>query len=295
MSNPRELHENTRLDHKAYPLQVFNNFCSHAKSKDCILYLHWHEHFEIISMRQGHAVFHIDTTPYDVKAGEMIIIPGGSLHVGYALEDGDVRFDCVVVNASLFNDFLHDPIHVRYVAPYMEGRLRFPVKPAENHPAGADCYPLLDEVIEELVARRPAYELIAKSKLYTLFVLLARTFMPTPFTEKSAEPYFANRDRYKKLIQHIESNIGEKLSVETAAAEVGLNPFHFCKMFKRLTGRTFVDYVNLTRINEAEKLLRERSLTITEIAGIVGCSNPNYFTKLYKQYKSMTPSQARQL
>lgn len=293
MSNPRELHENTRLDDKAYPVQVFNNSCSHAKTKDCILYLHWHEHFEIISMRQGHAVFHIDTTPYDVKAGEVIIIPGGSLHVGYALEDGDIRFDCVVVNASLFNDFLHDPIHARYVAPYMEGRLRFPVKPAEIDPASADGYPLLDEVIEELVSRRPAYELIAKSKLYTLFVLLARTFMPTPFTEKTAEPYFANRDRYKTLIQHIESNIGEKLSVEAAAAEVGLNPFHFCKMFKRLTGRTFVDYVNLTRMNEAEKLLRERTLTITEIAGIVGCSNPNYFTKLYKQYKGMTPSQAR--
>lgn len=295
MSNPRELHENTRLDYKAYPVQVFHNFCSHAKMKDCILYLHWHEHFEIISMRQGHAVFHIDTTPYNVKAGEVIIIPGGSLHVGFALEDGDVRFDCVVVNASLFNDFLHDPIHARYVAPYMEGRLRFPVKPAESHPAGADCYPLLDEVIEELVTRRPAYELITKSKLYTLFVLLARTFMPAPFTEKTAEPYFANRDRYKTLIQHIESNIGEKLSVEAAAAEVGLNPFHFCKMFKRLTGRTFVDYVNLTRMNEAEKLLREGTLTITEIAGIVGCSNPNYFTKLYKQYKGMTPSQARLL
>lgn len=293
MSYPRELHENTRLGDKAYPVQVFHNFCPGAKTKDCILYLHWHEHFEILCMRQGRAVFHIDTTPYDVKAGEFIIIPGGSLHVGYALEDGDVRFDCVVVNASLFNDSLHDPVHARYVAPYMEGRLRFPVKPAESDPAGADCYPLLDEVIEELAVRRPAYELIAKSKLYTLFVLLARTFMPAQLAETTNEPYFANRERYKKLIQHIENNIGEKLPVEAAAAEVGLNPFHFCKMFKRLTGRTFVDYVNLTRMNEAERLLRERTLTITEIAGIVGCSNPNYFTKLYKQYKGMTPSQSR--
>ena len=66
-------------------------------------------------------------------------------------------------------------------------------------------------------------------------------------------------------------------------------------MFKRLTGRTFVDYVNLTRMNEAERPLRERTLTITEIAGIVGRGNPNYFTKLYKQYKGMTPSQARLL
>ena len=104
----------------------------------------------------------------------------------------------------------------------------FPVKPAEP-PSWRRLLSALDEVIEELVTRRPAYELVTKSKLYTLFVLLARTFMPATFTEKTAEPYFANRDRYKTLIQHIESNIGEKLSVETGAAEVGLNPFHFAK------------------------------------------------------------------
>ena len=188
--------------------------------------------------------------------------------MGYALEDGDVRFDCVVVNASLFNDFLHDPIHARYVAPYMEGRLRFPVKPAES-PSWRRLLSALDEVIEELVTRRPAYELITKSKLYTLFVLLARTFMPAPFTEKTAEPYFANRDRYKHSFNTSRATSARNCRL-AAAAEVGLNPFHFCKMFKRLTGRTFVDYVNLTRMNEAERSLRERTLTITEIAGIVG-------------------------
>lgn len=45
----------------------------------------------------------------------------------------------------------------------------------------------------------------------------------------------------------------------------------------------------MRRINEAERLLRESDLTITEIAGLVGCDNPNYFTKLFKQYKGMTP------
>ncbi|GAB6931043.1 AraC family transcriptional regulator [Paenibacillus sp. JCM 10914] len=293
MSNPKELHENTRLDYKSYPLQVFHNVCSNANMKNCILYLHWHEHFEIICMRQGHAVFHIDTTPYHVKTGEVLIIPGGSLHVGYALEDGDVRFDCLVVNASLFNEFLHDPIHARYVAPFLEGRLRFPAKPAESEPACVDHYPLLEEIIAELDARRPAYQLIAKTKLYTFFVQLSRICLPTSHAEKSTEPYFVNRDRYKQLIHRIETQIGEKLTVEEAAAQIGLNPFHFCKMFKRLTGRTFVDFVNLTRMNAAEKLLGEMELTITEIAGKVGCSNPNYFTKLYKQYKGMTPSQAR--
>ncbi|WP_321166514.1 AraC family ligand binding domain-containing protein [Paenibacillus sp. Soil766] len=105
MTYPKELWENTRLEHKTYPIQLFQNRFPKVKSNDCILYLHWHEHFEIIVMREGSAVFHIDSRPYIVNEGEVIIIPGGSLHVGYALHYGNVHYDCIVLNAALFNDW----------------------------------------------------------------------------------------------------------------------------------------------------------------------------------------------
>ncbi|WP_235549799.1 helix-turn-helix transcriptional regulator [Paenibacillus sp. Soil766] len=175
----------------------------------------------------------------------------------------------------------------------MEGRLRFPVKPSEQEESCLRYYSLLDEAIAELAAKLPAYQLVVKSKLYALFTLLSRTFMEQQATCKPAEPYFVNRDRFKTLIQRVESNFCDKITVEQAAKQVSLNPFHFCKLFKKLTGRTFVEYVNVCRMNEAERLLRESNDTVTEIAALVGCDNPNYFTRLYKQYKGMTPSQAR--
>jgi AraC family transcriptional activator of pobA len=293
MTYPRELWENTRLEHKTYPFQLFRNRCHEAKPNDCILYLHWHEHFEIIVMREGSAMFHIDSRPYLVRADDVLIIPGGGLHVGYALHHENVYYDCVVLNASLFNDWVHDPVHAQFVAPYLEGRLHFPVMPAEQDKACESYYPLLDEAIAELDAKPPAYQLVVKSKLHAFFTLLSRTFMQQQLAGKSAEPYFVNRDRFKLLIQRIESDFAEKLSITQAAKQVSLNPYHFCKLFKKLTGRTFVEYVNVSRMNEAERLLRESSETITEIAAMVGCENPNYFTKLYKQYKGMTPSQTR--
>jgi AraC-like DNA-binding protein/mannose-6-phosphate isomerase-like protein (cupin superfamily) len=290
---PKELWENTRLEHKTYPIQLFQNRLLAVKPNDCILYLHWHEHFEIIVMREGSAVFHIDSRPYIVKEGDVIIIPGGGLHVGYALHYGNIHYDCVVLNAALFNDWVHDPVHAQFVAPYLEGRLRFPVKPSEQDEICLRFYSLLDEAIVELTAKPPAYQLVVKSKLYVLFTLLSRTFMVQQSSGKPAEQYFINRDRFKTLIQRIESNFCEKMTIEQAAKQVSLNPYHFCKLFKKLTGRTFVEYVNLCRMNEAERLLRDSNNTVTEIAAMVGCDNPNYFTKLYKQYKGMTPSQAR--
>ncbi|MGE6578497.1 AraC family transcriptional regulator [Paenibacillus xylanexedens] len=293
MLDLKALHENTRIDHKSHPFQLFQNRCSDMKAEECILYLHWHEHFELIVMRKGSALFHIDSKPYVVRAGEVMIIPGGTLHVGYALDDGDVYYDSVVVNRALFHDFTHDPVHEQYVAPYLEGRVRFPVKPAEENTACTGYYSLLNEAVEEMALQPPAYQLVVKSKLHALFTLLARTFMPQQLPDRSVGSYFPNRERFKQLIAQIEADPTGKMSVTEAASHVGLNAYHFCKMFKKLTGRTFVEYVNGCRMSEAEQLLQGSSLTITEIAAKVGCDNANYFTKLYKQYKGVTPSGGR--
>ncbi|NMO95036.1 helix-turn-helix transcriptional regulator [Paenibacillus lemnae] len=287
------LHENTRMDHKSHPFQLFQNRCSEMKVGECVLYLHWHEHFEFIVMRSGKAQFHIDSRPYMAQTGEVLVIPAGALHVGFAVEDGNVNYDSVVVNGALFHDFIHDPVHTGFVSPYLEGRLRFPVKPAEEDDACEGAYPLLFEAIEEMADQPPAYQLVVKSKLHALFTLLARRFLPQHPQGGAAAPYFPNRDRFKGLIEHIEANPAEKMSVTDAAGQVGLNVYHFCKMFKKLTGQTFVEYMNGCRIALAEQLLQESSLTITEIAERVGCDNANYFTKLYKKYKGMPPSRGR--
>lgn len=293
MSNPKELRENTRLAHKTYPFQLFQNKAPHAKPGDHILYLHWHEHFEIIVMRQGSALFHIDSQPYEANPGDVIMVPSGSLHVGYALRSEPVYYDCLVFNATLFTDWANDPVHAQFITPYLDGRLRFPVKPADKLEAFTAFHSLIDEAMEELAAKRAAYELVAKAKLHTLFTLLARSCLPWQRADMLTETYFIHRDRFKPLIRQIEADVGRKMTIEQAARQVNLNPYHFCKLFKKLTGRTFVEYVNLCRMNEAERLLHETDRSITDIAGLVGCDNPNYFTKLFKQYKGMTPSQAR--
>ncbi|MEK5642610.1 AraC family transcriptional regulator [Paenibacillus rhizosphaerae] len=293
MTYPRDLWEDTALENTAYPFQLFQNRCLAARAGHCILYLHWHEHFELLVMKRGSAVFHIDSRPYAAAEGDVLIIPGGSLHVGYSLAEGDVHYDCIVVNASLFNDWLHDPIHIQYVAPYLEGRLRFPVKIScyeEGHPGHLAH---LEEIIRELSSKPPAYQLTVKSRLHLFLTLLARENNPSMLEAEAHNAYFPNRERFKQLIRHIESNFSDKMTIEQAARQVSLNPYYFCKLFKRLTGRTFVEYVNICRVKEARRLLTETNESVTEIASRVGLDNPNYFTKLYKKYMGTTPTRER--
>lgn len=290
---PNELREKTRLEEKTYPLQLFVNERPGARMHDNILFLHWHEHFEIIMMRRGRAIFHIDSEPYEASEGDVLFVPAGGLHVGYSLCDSPVSFVSIVFNGSLFNDWVHDPVHTQYVAPYLEGQLHLPVRPDGPEAAETAYRSILDDMLAEFTAKRPAYQLILKTQLYLCFTLLARANLPTQNEQKRSDRYSLGRERFKPLFEHLDRHFAEKMSIEQAARFVNLTPYHFCKTFKRLTGRTFIEYVNVCRINEAERLLLGSDRTITEIAGRVGCDNPNYFTKLFKQYKGVTPSRLR--
>ncbi|MGO4110892.1 helix-turn-helix domain-containing protein [Paenibacillus sp. YAF4_2] len=293
MSYPKELRENTRIDEKTHPVQIFPNRAPQVKPGDMIMYLHWHEHFEIIVMQKGSGIFHIDSQPYEAQPGDVLFVPAGALHVGYSTSEGDTSYLAIVFNSSLFQNWVHDALHTKYVLPYLEGRVQLPVKPALLDPTCVDHYHLLEQAAEEFSAKQPAYQLMVKSQLHMLLTLLSRKFLPQQLPEQATNQYVQNRERFKTLIEYIEVNFAEKQTVADAAKQMNLNIHHFCKMFKKLTGRTFIDYVNVCRVNEAERLLLEGDLSITEVAGQVGCDNSNYFTKMYKKYKGIAPSQLR--
>lgn len=294
MSHPGELREYPQLEEKTYPFRLFFNECLNTREEQNILFLHWHEHFEIIVMRKGHAIFHIDSKPYKAGPGDVIMVPSGGLHVGYSLREGDISYVSIVFHASLFKDRSQDSQHEQVVAPYLNNRFQFPVKPAEQNPACLPYYALLESIIKEVKGRELAFQLIVKNQLYLFFTLLARSFPPRHLSDRlQSERYSVNRERFKPLLEHLENHLDERITIEWAAKYVNLNPYHFCKTFKKLTGRTFIDYVNQCRVNEAERLLLETDDTVTEVAGKIGCDNPNYFTKLYRQYKGLTPSAAR--
>lgn len=295
MSNPKELWENTQLTQKSYPIQIFVNASHQSKTGDCIIYLHWHVHMELMIVRSGKVTFYIDSHIIDAEAGDVVLVPGGSLHVAYAAENGDFRVDCIVFNPSLFQEWMGEPAHMDLISPIFAGKLHFPFALSKMEAWNEKLQLELNEISAEMLTKDIGYQLIVKAKLYAWLIQLARFIRKEQPTEVTSEAYFANRDLFKKLIEWIKEHYAEKLTVKQAASMVGLDPYYFCKQFKKLTGRTFIDYVNVCRVNEAERRLSSSNESISEIARMVGCENANYFTKLYKKYKGKTPSDERRL
>ena len=65
------------------------------------------------------------------------------------------------------------------------------------------------------------------------------------------------------------------------------------RKFKKETGQSLTDYINKLRIKEALYMMENHNLSITDIAYMTGFNDVNYFTKVFKKYKRMTPSSYR--
>ena len=65
---------------------------------------------------------------------------------------------------------------------------------------------------------------------------------------------------------------------------------YFCKYFKKFTGNSPMDYLNLVRVENAARLLRMTDKKILDIAFEVGFQNFSYFSKVFKRYKNLSPS-----
>jgi len=102
-----------------------------------------------------------------------------------------------------------------------------------------------------------------------------------------------NSPAIKSACKFIKNNYTRDITLEDTAKQCRLSSFYFSKLFKRKKGITFIEYLTLQRIKEAKKMLEENNLSIKEISGRIGYSDPNYFTKVFKKIESISPSTYR--
>ncbi|WP_421918906.1 response regulator [Marinifilum sp.] len=101
-----------------------------------------------------------------------------------------------------------------------------------------------------------------------------------------------DKDLLQKINKIIEENISNPgLLMDDYALELGLSRTQFYRKIKSLTGQTPNNFVKITRINVAHKLIKDTNLTIAEVAYKTGFTNPKYFSKCFKQQLGFLPSE----
>ena len=99
----------------------------------------------------------------------------------------------------------------------------------------------------------------------------------------------------QNIINYISFNLTDDLSLNALSEKFLLNSSYLSTLFKKETGITLTNFVNNKRIEHAIYLLNTTQSAIQDIAVQCGINDVNYFTKLFKKLKNMTPTQYREM
>ncbi|MDL2205303.1 AraC family transcriptional regulator [Eubacteriales bacterium OttesenSCG-928-N13] len=252
--------------------------------------LHWHNHLELLLGREGRYSVELMDEAFECGPNELVIINAKEPHQTKPLTRG-ASWDVLQVTNELLCPPSMDYANVKYFKAFLENEVAFTRK--IQLVDGDPLLQIFDEFSSAYWNKDLSFELRAHAMILCLFALL--------FQQKHIEMTysFAERQREMDLIQpvlrYVHTNYRNDIRLSEMTQMLYMCSARFCKLFKRVMGKTFSEYVNSVRINEAKAQLLITAEKVTVIAMNVGFDNVTYFNRVFKQHCGVTPTEYREL
>lgn len=186
-----------------------------------------------------------------------------------------------------------DPKLVVAVAEQMDPPVRF-----DGHPVFANSIdPLvtaigleLDRDLQEGNLHGP---LLADAAAQVLAAHLIRLCRGRSSTRESPARLRLSEARLRAVAEYVDANLDQPIRLVDMAAQAGLSQYHFCRAFRAATGLPPHRFVLARRIEVARERLRNRALSIQEVAFSVGFADAGQFAKRFRKATGLSPREFR--
>ena len=101
--------------------------------------------------------------------------------------------------------------------------------------------------------------------------------------------------RLDRVRTYVVCNYDRRITAEEIAAFAGMNKSAFCVFFRRMTGKTFMQYLNEYRIGLACRLLGKGEMSVSEVCYAVGFGDVHYFSRVFKRITGISPGKYRDI
>ncbi|MBQ8213394.1 MAG: helix-turn-helix transcriptional regulator [Clostridia bacterium] len=230
----------------------------------------WHENVEILHILSGSGVLLCDTKQIAVAEGDTVVINPNSLHSFDVAPDG-ISYHCLIVDRTFCIANHFDTNTIRF----------------EDHFRDTEVNTLMHALCDEYASPAPPYRIpMIRALVLSIMARLCRYYSHPERGDKQDSHLLSC---IKQAIGLIRSDASRDLSLDEIAEFVGLSKYYFAREFRRVTGYTFVSYINLTRCEKAKALLTQNKMNIGEIGRACGFSNQSYFTRTFRTYTGMLP------
>lgn len=249
---------------------------------------HYHNTYEIYYLLEGQRYYFIKDRTYLVKKGDIILINKYDIHrTLYASSNEHER-----ILIKFKEDYLAK-INKNIVSEYNI------FESLQNGPnvlrLSINQQSFIENILSKLLSEYNSN--FKESILYTQTLLLELLINLNRYSSKAGNLTYPNplHKKVSEIVKFINENYYLDLSIELLAEKFSISTSYISKIFKEVTDTTIIQYVNNIRIKEAQKLLRNSTMNVTEISLEVGFNNLTHFGRVFKQKTNLSPLKYRQL
>ncbi len=247
---------------------------------------HYHPEYEIVYISRGRGKRHIGSHVSYFEDGDLIFLGPDLPHYGFTEEVNGAHQEIVLQMKPDFlgQSFLGLPemraVHQMFARSHQG--LSFDGKTKED--VGRTLkYMLEAENFDRLIRLLEILQRMAGSEEYE--ILQASGY--------SVEVEAKDHDRMQVIYEYVENNFQEDVSLEEVSRLAAMTVPAFCRYFKRLTRKTFIQFVNEYRIAMARRLLADDSLTVSQVAMESGFNNLSHFNRQFRSLLGSSPTDYR--
>lgn len=255
---------------------------------------HTHDFIELIYIKSGTGVQVIDGISYPVSRGSFLFVNHGQTHAIHAEEELsyiEVMFDLEFISQELINK--NNAFDILTLSSFGDlGSELDDTVPPIVHFSGEELYAvehLLKDLVREISLRRPLYKNVIHGYMETLLSKLMRKLATNLPDGLQAE----KQDALYKIMEYINQNYSEDISLETLAERSFYNPSYFSRIFKNRFGMGFKAYITKLRTDKAAELLKTTDLPVKDVLTRCGFNDKNAFYRALEHWYGTTPSGLR--
>lgn len=234
---------------------------------------------ELLLVCQGAGIYTIDGKRYTAKKGDLILYNQDAVHDEFSGTGESLRTYCIAVR-NLHRRELEPGI---LIAPHYA-----PIVPTGEK---FTLFLRIFQAIEEEVKNNSSLSYEITNHITN--ILLLKTIQLIEANGRPCQKQFSPLMRAG--IRFIDCHYRENIRLQDIAASIPMNAFYLAHIFKEELGISPMRYVTLRRIGEAQNLLINTSMTITQIAAEVGYNNSSYFQNAFRNVIHITPGAYRRL
>lgn len=251
---------------------------------------HWHPEIEITYVKKGQMTYKVNQRSYHLKTGDMLFGNSNVLHTGCMLDMQDCEYTPVTFSPKLIYGFYQSRIRLRYVEPITQDFTLPAIHFDHSEVWHQDFSALVLEIIALDRLKPPFYEMDIVIKLQTLWKLILENH-----TLPDAHPAHVSTEdaRMKDIIIYIEKNYMRKIMLKDIAAHIHLCESECSRLFRRYMNISLFSFIQEYRIERSLEYLADKNISISEIAGKVGFSDSNYYSKVFTKIKGCSPQKYR--